>query len=132
MTLALVDAGLLALLSVVVTSVTGVLMAWIAFKQAALGRSQVELKETVVTLEKNTNSIKDALVAATRDASMAKGKEEGRREFERENKPAPAAPAPKVAVDFSAGSPGHITVVEEPEVKPPEPPKPGPKPGDVK
>lgn len=114
MNLALVDAGLLALLSVVVTSVTGVLMAWIAFKQAALGRSQSELKETVVTLEKNTNSIKDALVAVTKEAGIAQGKVEGRREFERENKPAPA--------DFSAGNPGHIAVVEGPE-----PPKEGKK-----
>lgn len=114
MTLALIDAGLLALLSVVVTSLTAILLAWIAFKQAALGRSQSELKETVVTLEKNTNSIKDQLVAATAAASMAQGKVEGRREFERENKPAPA--------DFSAGNPGHIAVVEGPE-----PPKEGKK-----
>ncbi len=41
-------------------------LAWIVYKTAILTR-------TMVTLEKNTNSIKDELVKTTSDASHAKG-----------------------------------------------------------
>lgn len=105
--LALVDSGLLQLFGLIVSSVTAVLLAWIAFRQAALQKAQAELNQTVVTLEKNTNHIKDALVAVTKEAGIAQGKVEGRREFERENKPTPP--------DFSEKNPGHIAVVEEPK-----------------
>ena len=43
-----------------------------------------EAKETIVTLEKNTNSIKDALIAVTAKSSKAEGKLEGRAEVKAE------------------------------------------------
>jgi hypothetical protein len=40
-----------------------------------------ETKTAMVTLEKNTNSIKDELVAVTKSAALAKGNLEGRAEL---------------------------------------------------
>jgi len=45
-----------------------------------------ETKTAIVTLEKNTNSIKDELVAVTRSAALAKGNLEGRAEAKAETK----------------------------------------------
>ncbi len=52
-------------------------LAYIVYKQAALNK-------TIVTLEKNTNSIKDALVKVTEESSEAKGKLAGRAELKAE------------------------------------------------
>lgn len=49
---------------------------------------------TIATLEKNTNSIKDALVAATAKASLAEGKAEGRAEQKAESKASPSVSVP--------------------------------------
>jgi hypothetical protein len=43
-----------------------------------------ETKKAMVTLEKNTNSIKDELVTATRTAALARGNLEGRAELKAE------------------------------------------------
>jgi membrane protein implicated in regulation of membrane protease activity len=62
-----------------VATVTGsVLLAWIAYKQARLSR-------TMETLEKQTNSIKDALVASTAKASRSEGVADGRAQVKAEN-----------------------------------------------
>lgn len=54
-------------------------------KNAALGAKNeqhlAETKAAMVTLEKNTNSIKDELVSATRTAALARGNLEGRAEL---------------------------------------------------
>ena len=53
-------------------------------RQAAIETKQiaVETKENVVTIEKATNSMKDALVAATAKAADAEGFERARKEGE--------------------------------------------------
>lgn len=53
--------------------------AYFAYQAAALAKST---QSTIEVLEKNTNSIKDALVAKTGEAAHAAGKEEGRLEGE--------------------------------------------------
>lgn len=67
-----------------------------------LGARLKVMGETVQTLEKNTNSIKDALVAATDSAARAEGNIAGRKEQRAETRQdAPAAhsqPAPNDAV----------------------------------
>lgn len=60
------------LLSLIITSLTPIVMLWMGF--------------WVRKLEKNTNSIKDALVASTAKASHAEGKVEGKAEQKAENK----------------------------------------------
>ncbi len=52
-------------------------------------RHIAEAKESIVTLEKNTNSIKDALVAVTAKSSKAEGKLEGRAEMKAEQSNGP-------------------------------------------
>ena len=42
-------------------------------KANAISEGQAEINKNVATLEKNTNSIKDALVAATAKAALAEG-----------------------------------------------------------
>ena len=59
--------------SLVVQSVVPVAVAWIAFKQASLSSSMKHL-------EKNTNAIKDELVAAVRVGAFAEGNLQGRTE----------------------------------------------------
>lgn len=48
------------------TLLSPILLAWIAYKT-------MKLSNTIVTLEKNTNSIKDALVKETQESYKAKG-----------------------------------------------------------
>jgi len=54
-----------------------VLVAWLAYKHAVLD-------STLKKLEKNTNSIKDALVIETANSSLAKGNLQGRAELQAE------------------------------------------------
>ena len=79
------------LLTLVVTSVTAVVLAWITYKTNVLAKSQKEIVDVqksvegqIVALEKNTNSIKDALVATTAKLSHAEGKLEGQVEAKAE------------------------------------------------
>lgn len=65
------DASIISLISLCVTSLTAVVLAWIAYKQASLSRNLQTLKE-------QTNHIKDALVASTAKASHAEGVAEGK------------------------------------------------------
>lgn len=60
--------------------VGGVLLAWIAYKQVVFGREQAAQGKVVKELEKNTNSMKDALVNTTGESEKAKGKLEGAQE----------------------------------------------------
>lgn len=71
------DSGTASLISLCVTSATALGLAWIAYKQAQIGKNMQTLKE-------QTNHIKDALVAATAEASKAAGKLEGRQELKAE------------------------------------------------
>jgi hypothetical protein len=48
-------------------------------RRSSLARADIqEVKENVVTIEKATNSMKDALVHATKEAAFSAGKEQGR------------------------------------------------------
>lgn len=58
--------ALFSLLSLAITSICGVVLAWIALQQAKLAK-------TVQTLEKNTNSMREALVDSTAKASKSEG-----------------------------------------------------------
>ena len=60
------DPSIIALLTLFIQTAGAVVLAWIAYKQSALNK-------TIVTLEKNTNSIKDALVKSVGEAEKAKG-----------------------------------------------------------
>lgn len=62
--------AVLQVVSLIVTTGGAVLLAWIALKQATLSR-------VVKELEKNTNSLTEALVKSTAESSLAKGKQEG-------------------------------------------------------
>ena len=66
-------AELYQLLTITVQSITAVVIAYIALKQASLTR-------TMDKLEKNTNSMKDALVASTKAGALAEGNLQGRLE----------------------------------------------------
>ena len=55
-----------------------VLLAWIALKQA-------QLNKVITVLEKNTNSIKDALIVSTAKASHAEGVLQGKLEQKSES-----------------------------------------------
>jgi hypothetical protein len=73
--------NVIGLITIIVQTLGGVALAWLAYKTAALNKNQVainktqnEIKDTMVVLEKNTNSIKDELVAATAEANFAAGR----------------------------------------------------------
>jgi len=79
------------LLTLAITSVTAVALAVVGYLTAVLNKAQKEIaqsqlvvKDQIVALEKNTNSIKDALVAATAKLSHAEGKIEGKSEAKAE------------------------------------------------
>ena len=64
---------MLNLLAVIVGAVQAVALAYIAWQQAAIQRVQLATTGKIETLEKNTNSIKDALVETTKHAAFAEG-----------------------------------------------------------
>jgi len=79
------------LLTLIISSVTAIVLAWISYKTSLLTRAQREIVDVqknvegqIVALEKNTNSIKDALVLATAKLSHAEGKLEGKVEAQAE------------------------------------------------
>lgn len=74
------DAGLINLLSLSITSLTALGLAWIGLKQAALAKILNDTTSTISELEKNTNSIKDALILTTDAKARAEGKLEGQKE----------------------------------------------------
>lgn len=74
---AAINAEWYAFLTLMVQTLGGLGLAWMAFKTAQVTASQKAMSETVHTLEKNTNSIKDALVKSVGEAEFAKGLKEG-------------------------------------------------------
>ena len=68
------------------TASTPIVLAYIAYKQILMTRD-------VKLLEKNTNSMKDALVAVTKESALAKGNLEGRAELMIEQAIPPAVSA---------------------------------------
>ena len=65
------------ILRLLINTIGTVLLAYIAYKQLRLTKS-------MNLLEKNTNSMKDELVAEVRAASLAKGNLQGRKEIKYE------------------------------------------------
>ena len=61
------------------------LILFIAVLNAYTAWMTQQQKKTIALLEKNTNSIKDALVASTAKASLAEGKVAGRAEARQED-----------------------------------------------
>lgn len=65
--------ALFSLLSLAITTLGGIAVAWIALQQAKLNKTVQTVKETVQTVEKNTNSMREALVESTAKASKSEG-----------------------------------------------------------
>lgn len=65
--------ALIGLASLIVTTIGTLIAAWIALQHAKLSKAVKVVEEKVQTVEKNTNSMKDALVASTAKASHAEG-----------------------------------------------------------
>lgn len=74
------DAVLIALITMVGALLTTALGVVNTLLMKKLAKDGEETKEAVATLEKNTNSIKDALVKVTGEAQHAAGKLEGAKE----------------------------------------------------
>lgn len=72
------DAATSATISSVASTVGLVLVAWLSFKTAKLGKAVEEVRH-------NTNSLKDALVASTAKASHSEGVADGRQQVKAEN-----------------------------------------------
>lgn len=107
---ALLDPATIQLLTLFITTVGGIVMAWLAFKTASIGKNQIEMgksqviaAEQIQKLEKNTNSIKDELVAT----SIRMGHAEGKVEVLQKETTAiiqnglPAKPAPATTVNMA-------------------------------
>lgn len=62
------------LTGIFITAMMTMVTTWLTLRNA---RDIATTKRTIVTLEKNTNSIKDALVKVTGEAEFAKGLKEG-------------------------------------------------------
>ena len=78
-------------------------------------KRQAKMADTVEVLEKNTNSIKDALVASTHDAALAAGKVAGRLEVQAEvAQEAKGALAASQRSRDSNGTPPAPVIVENP------------------
>lgn len=71
---------ILTFLGIVVTGIVGVYTAKARVEIKETKAAVVETKVAMVTLEKQTNSIKDELVKVTGQAEHAKGKIEGKQE----------------------------------------------------
>lgn len=67
-----------------ISAIPGIFAATIGFVNNVLGRRNARhleaQKDAIVTLEKNTNSIKDALVKVTGESEFAKGLKRGQEE----------------------------------------------------
>lgn len=79
--------SVVALLSLVITSISGIILAWITYKTQALGRDvkhnttlTAETAETMKELEKNTNNKFDKLLQLTSESARAEGKLQARQE----------------------------------------------------
>lgn len=67
------DVAIIGLISLCVTSLTALGLAWIAYRTAKLSKAVEEVRH-------NTNSLTEALVAKTATVSRAEGKLEGQHE----------------------------------------------------
>jgi hypothetical protein len=80
------DASIITLISLCVTSATAIGLAWIAYKQAHLSKAVEEVRH-------NTNSLTSQLVAQTEITSKAEGNAAGRAEQKAEAAGAPPQPS---------------------------------------
>ncbi len=78
------DTVTITLIGAVFSFFTAALSVVSAYINTRIKKDVKETKDAIVTLEKNTNSIKDDLVALTRKSSHAEGKLEGRAELKDE------------------------------------------------
>ena len=67
-----------------INGIIGIFIALINRKASRVEVNQIKVGEKIAELEKNTNSIKDALVASTALVSHAEGKLEGKAEAKAE------------------------------------------------
>lgn len=81
-TLAAVDSSthtaLIGVVSLAITSLTGIAMAWIGYKQNVLNKKQDALAEVVADVKKQTDGITSKLVDVTDRASRAEGELKGK------------------------------------------------------
>jgi len=66
------------------TIISAIFTGLMAMRTTKMGIKVEEVKSNVALIEKNTNSIKDALVAATKSAALAEGEAKGRADMHAE------------------------------------------------